>query len=198
MLETILQYDTELYLFLNNLGSSPWDGFWLFITHKWSALPFYAFLLYLIFKNYSLKETGITLVIIVLLITATDQLANIFKHGFERARPCGEPGVMEYARFVAVRCGRFGYFSAHASNSVGVAVFIGLILKKFYPKLLYLLLFWAVVVSYSRIYVGVHYPLDVVTGMAIGGFLGYFFYLLHKFLMRNYKSFFGRYVKVPG
>lgn len=198
MLETILQFDTELYLFLNNLGSSPWDGFWLFITHKWSALPFYAFLLYLIFKNYSLKETGITLVIIVLLITATDQLANVFKHGFERARPCGEPGVMEYARFVAVRCGRFGYFSAHASNSVGVAVFIGLILKKFHPKLLYLLLIWAVVVSYSRIYVGVHYPLDVVTGMFIGGLFGYFFYLLHKYLIDNYKSLFNRYIKVPG
>lgn len=198
MLEQILHYDTELYLFLNNLGSSPWDPFWLFITHKWSALPFYALLLYLIFKNYSLKETGITLVIIVLLITATDQLANIFKHGFERSRPCGEPGVMEYARFVAVRCGRFGYFSAHASNSVGVAVFIGLILKKFHPKLLYFLLAWAVVVSYSRIYVGVHYPLDVVTGMFIGGLLGYLFYLLHKFLINNYKSFFRRYIKVPG
>jgi undecaprenyl-diphosphatase len=94
---------------------------------------------------------------------------------------------MEYARFIAVRCGSFGYFSAHAASSTGLAVFVGLLLKRDYPKMPYLMLIWAVIVSYSRIYVGVHYPLDVVTGMLIGAILGYLFYGLHSFLAKKFK-----------
>lgn len=77
------------------------------------------------------------MVFITLLITATDQLANVFKDGFERLRPCGQEGVKEYIRSIAVRCGKYGYFSAHASNSTGVAIFLGIILKRFYPYLIY-------------------------------------------------------------
>jgi undecaprenyl-diphosphatase len=156
------------------------------ITYKWTWIPLYVFLLYLIFRKFGAKGTFITAIIIALLITASDQLANVFKHGFERPRPCGQEGVMEYARFIAVRCGSFGYFSAHASSSTGLAIIVGLLLKKDYPKLPYLLLIWATIVAYSRIYVGVHYPLDVVTGMLIGGLLGYLFYRLHLFLAEKF------------
>lgn len=186
MVEKILEADRELYLFLNNLGNSSWDPFWLFITNKWAAIPLYALLLYFIFKTYGVKGTLVSLVLITLLITCTDQLANVFKHSFERPRPCRQEGVMEYARFVAERCGRFGYFSAHASSSFGLAIFVGSILKKSYSKLILFLLFWAIIVSYSRIYIGVHYPLDVLTGMLIGSFLGYLFYLLQGWLFRKY------------
>ena len=189
-MEQIIEWDKELYLFLNNLGSPSWDPFWMLITYKWSWIPFYAFLLYLIFRKFGTRGTLITAVVIALLITASDQLANVFKHGFERPRPCRQEGVMEYARFIAERCGRFGYFSAHAASSTGLAVFVGLLLKKNYPKLPYLMLIWAAVVSYSRIYVGVHYPLDVITGMLIGALLGYLFYSLHSFLAEKFNRYF--------
>ncbi|UJH92574.1 phosphatase PAP2 family protein [Antarcticibacterium sp. 1MA-6-2] len=187
MLESINQLDRELFLFLNSLGNTTWDPFWLLVTEKWTALPLYAFLLYLIFKKFGIKGAIITAILIALLITATDQLANVFKHSFERPRPCGQEGVMEYARFVAERCGRFGYFSAHASNSTGVAIFLGIILKKYYPRLIYFLLIWAIFVSYSRIYLGVHYPGDILTGIFIGAIFGFLFSWFHAYLFRRFR-----------
>jgi undecaprenyl-diphosphatase len=187
MIEQLIEYDRELFLFLNNLGSSGWDPFWLLLTDKWSAIPLYAVLLFLIYKKYGVKGTLITMVLVALMITCTDQLANLFKHGIERLRPCGQEGVKEYTRFIAVRCGSFGFFSGHASNSTALAVFVGLILKKFFPKLIYFLIFWALMVTYSRIYVGVHYPLDLITGMFFGTLLGLLFTYLHRFSMTKFK-----------
>lgn len=187
MIEQLIEYDRELFLYLNNLGSAGWDPFWLLMTDKWTAIPLYAVLLFLIYKKYGIKGTLITMVLVTLMITCTDQLANLFKHGFERPRPCGQEGVKEYTRFIAERCGRFGYFSAHASNSTALAVFVGLILKKFFPKLIYFLTFWALIVTYSRIYVGVHYPLDIITGMFFGTILGLLFTYLHRFSMAKFK-----------
>lgn len=181
-MEKLAKLDRELFLYLNNLGSENWDWMWIAISDKWMAIPLYAILLYLIFRKFGWKPTIITMVVVALLITATDQLANLFKHGFERPRPCRQDDVMEYARFVAERCGRFGYFSAHAANSTGVAVFLSLLFKKHYPKLFVFLLIWALVVSYSRIYLGVHYPGDVITGMLIGAIFGYLFHHLRKLL----------------
>ena len=76
MLDQLVHYDKELFLFLNNLGSTKWDGFWLFITNKWSSIPLYALLAFLTCKAFGLKRLLMTLVAIALLILVTDQLAN--------------------------------------------------------------------------------------------------------------------------
>lgn len=187
-MERILELDRELFLFLNNLGSPAWDQFWNIITNKWSSIPFYALILYLLFRSIGLKATVITLVLVAGMITCTDQLANVFKDNFERLRPCGQEGVMEKARFVAVRCGKFGYFSAHAASSAALTVFMGIIFRNTYPKMIFFLIIWALMVAYSRIYVGVHYPLDILTGFIIGGIIGLIFYKLQKFFVRKYAS----------
>lgn len=187
MLERINELDRQLFLYFNNLGNSSWDTFWLLVTDKWTAIPLYVFLLYLIFRKFGVKGALISAVLITLLITTTDQLGNVFKDFFERPRPCRQEGVMEYARFVAERCGRFGYFSAHASNSMGVAIFIGVILKKYYRTLLFFLIGWSLLVSYSRVYLGVHYPGDILTGMLVGAIFGYLFSLLHKYLFERFR-----------
>lgn len=187
MLDELLKYDTELFLFLNNLGNTSWDGFWRFVTEKWSSIPLYALLLYLIIKNYGWKGTLVIMVCVALMITATDQIANLFKYGIKRPRPCKVEELQAVMRFVADGCGRYGYFSAHAASSMAAAVFLGLSLQKWYGYLPFLLLGWAVITAYSRIYLGVHYPLDVVTGMAFGGVIGWLFYLIQKWGQRKFK-----------
>lgn len=180
MLDQLLHLDTEFFLFLNNMGSEPWDGLWLFITHKFSSIPLYIFLLYLIYRHYGLKGTLVVVVCVALMITATDQISSLFKYGIRRPRPCQVEELKGYMRFVASGCGRYGYFSAHAASSMAAAVFLGLSLQKWYKYLPFLLLVWAILTGYSRIYLGVHYPLDVISGMAFGGLTGWLFYLLQR------------------
>jgi undecaprenyl-diphosphatase len=88
-------------------------------------------------------------------------------------------------RLVVERCSKYGYFSGHAVNSMAAAVFMGLLLKHRYYYAPFLLLLWAFMVGYSRIYVGVHYPLDVITGMFFGGLIGWVFYTLQRLLQKR-------------
>ena len=186
MIDKLIGYDQELFLYLNNLGNSSWDHFWLVITDKLTFIPLYAILLYLLYKRYGLKSLIIFVVVVALMITFTDQVTNIFKRGFARPRPCRAERIMEYARFVAERCGLYGFFSGHSSNSMAAAVFAGLMLRPYYKRLIYILILWSFVVAYSRIYVGVHYPLDVVCGLTFGVLAGLLFYKLAKYLLKKY------------
>ena len=185
-MEQLVELDHELFLFLNNLGTSAWDDFWNFVTNKFASIPFYALLVFFLYKALGLKRMLLSLVLVAALITFTDQLSNLFKDFFARPRPCGQEGVKEYARFVAVRCGRFGYFSAHAASSAALTIFLGLLLKNYWRNIFIVLIVWALLVSYSRIYIGVHYPGDILTGWLIGCILGWLFYLLIKFIFQKY------------
>ncbi|MBU2939524.1 phosphatase PAP2 family protein [Lacinutrix sp. C3R15] len=186
MIDQLIQNDQELFLFLNNLGTPTWDAFWLIITNKLTFIPLYALLLFFIYKKFGLKTLGFSILLIVLMVTFTDQITNLFKDGFQRARPCRQEGVMERMRFIAVRCGKYGFFSGHASNTMAAAVFAGLLLKPYYKNLIFMLLFWSVTVAYSRIYVGVHYPLDVICGMSFGALSGFMFYKILQYVIKRF------------
>ena len=186
MIEELLKYDTQLFQFLNGLGNTSWDGFWLIVTEKWSSIPLYMVMLYLVYRHYGLKKTVLIIISAALMIAASDQLSNLFKFGFERPRPCRVTELEETIRFIAKRCGRYGYFSAHASSTMAAAVFLGLLFRKHYKYLPFLLLAWAVIVAYSRVYLGVHYPLDIITGMFFGGVLGWSFFTSQRWLSNKY------------
>lgn len=186
MIEQLLNYDTELFLFLNNLGSETWDNLWLIITNKLTFIPLYALLLFLLYKKFGLKSMLVFVVVVALMITFTDQITNVFKRGFQRPRPCGEADLIDQMRFIAVRCGKYGFFSGHSSNSMAAAVFAGLMLKPYFKNLIFILLFWSAVVAYSRIYVGVHYPIDILCGMTFGAISGFAFYKLAKYLLHRF------------
>jgi len=183
MIDQLIEYDKALFKFLNNLGSPTWDNFWLVVTHTYTFVPLYAILLYLFYKKFGLKSFLIFVVIIAVMITFTDQVTNIFKRTFERPRPCGEDSLIGQIRFIAVRCGKYGFFSGHSANSMAAAVFAGLTLKPYYKNLIFILLFWSSIVAYSRIYVGVHYPLDIVCGLTFGALSGFVFYKLGKIII---------------
>lgn len=189
MLEQLLQYDTDLFLFLNNLGNSTWDGFWLAVTNKYTFIPLYAILLFLIYRKFDIKTFIVSVLIVAAMITFTDQITNLFKYIIaKRPRPCREEELQGIMRFVTERCGRYGFFSGHSSNTMAAAVFAGLLLKPFFKNLIFLLLFWSVIVAYSRIYVGVHYPLDIICGMAFGAFAGFGFYKLQAYFIKRFIS----------
>ena len=186
MIDKLIEYDTEVFLFLNNLGGPPWDGFWLVVTDTLTFVPLYALLLFLLYKKYGLKSLLVFVLVVALMITFTDQITNVFKRGFARPRPCGNTDIVDQLRFIAVRCGKYGFFSGHASNSMAAAVFAGLMLKPYYKNLIFILLLWSAMVAFSRIYVGVHYPLDLFCGFIFGAISGFLFYLLSKYLLRKF------------
>lgn len=187
MIEKLLHYDTELFVFLNNLGSPKWDNFWLIVTNKFYFGSFLGLLLfYLFYQKFGWKALLLLIVMVALMITFTDQMTNVFKRTFARPRPCGEVNLIEQIRFIAVRCGKYGFFSGHASNSMAVAIFGGLLLSVHFKKLVYILVSISFIVAYSRIYVGVHYPLDIVCGLAFGALSGFMFYKLAMYLLRRF------------
>lgn len=164
-----------------------WDGIWMFISNKYSAIPLYLLILFFTYKQFGIKKTLVAVLFVVLLIIASDQTSNLFKYGFKRLRPCHNENIAHLIRLVGNRCGGlYGYFSAHAANSMAIAVFFGLLLRSKFPYLFSILILWAVIVSYSRIYLGVHFPLDVVTGMLIGLIYGALFYVFFKAFLKKF------------
>jgi undecaprenyl-diphosphatase len=186
MIDQLIDKDIALLIYLNNLGTTQWDGFWLFMSDKFSAIPLYLFLLYFTYKQFGLKKTFVAVLFVVLLIALSDQTSNLFKYGFKRLRPCHNENIADLIRLVGNRCGGlFGYFSAHAANSMAIAVFFGLLLRSKRNYLFSILIIWALTVSYSRIYMGVHFPLDVVSGLLFGLIYGSLFYVFFKAFLKK-------------
>ncbi|WP_456377949.1 phosphatase PAP2 family protein [Lutibacter sp.] len=187
MLDTILSKDIELLIYLNNLGTVQWDGFWLVITNKFSAIPLYLVLLFFTYKKYGLKKMFIAVLFVIILITISDQTSNLFKYGFKRLRPCHDESISHLIRLVKDSCGgMYAFFSAHAANAMAIAVFFGLLLKTELKYVFQILVLWALLVAYSRIYVGVHFPLDVFTGILFGLLYGTIFYKLFTLFLKKF------------
>ncbi len=166
MLEKILEIDSELFLFLNNLGSETFDQFWLWITNQFAWIPVFMIILYLVFKNLGWRHALLILVIIALLITVTDQTSNIIKGTFQRLRPGNNPELNGLFRAVQIRKS-FSFISGHASNSMAVAFFLYKVMRP-YLKYMGFIFLWPFVFAYSRIYLGLHYPLDILVGYLYG------------------------------
>jgi len=192
MIEEILKLDSQLFLFLNNLGSSTFDTFWIFLSYKESNIFFYLSLLIFYFykesKTIKLSEVFYSLLFIAIMITITDQTANLFKDSFQRLRPCYNESLIDSVRLVKESCGgKYGFFSAHASNSFSLAVFFGLLYKNKFRYVICISLLYASLISYSRIYLGVHFPLDILFGGIFGITIGLVIFKIYENKLNFFK-----------
>ncbi|WP_341272840.1 phosphatase PAP2 family protein [Cecembia calidifontis] len=189
MMEKIGQLDQELFLFLNSFHSDFLDPIMFTMTKTWPWIPMYVFFTYLIMAHYK-KESWWVFMAVGLTILFADQTASgLMKPYFERLRPCHEP-LLEGMVHNYGYCGggKFGLASSHAANSFGVATIMSLTLAFKYPWLKWLFA-WAAVFSYTRIYLGVHYPGDILVGALVGilsAMAGYF--IMKKVRDKIYRS----------
>lgn len=192
MIEEILKLDSQLFLFLNNLGSPTFDNFWIYLSYKESNILFYLALLIFYFfsesKKIKLSEVFYSLFFIAIMIAIADQTANLFKDSFQRLRPCYNESLISFVRLVNESCGgKYGFFSAHASNSFSLAVFFGLLFKNKFRFIIYMTLFYASLISFSRIYLGVHFPLDIFFGGVFGIITGLVIFRIYENRLNFFK-----------
>lgn len=170
MITFLQDIDRSFFLFLNGLNA-PWlDPVMYYATKTMLWFPVYIFLLYLVIRKYK-WQTILVLIFAAVMITVSDQLCNLVKDYFQRLRPSNEPGLAVHL-VNAYKGGPYGFYSAHASNCFAIAVFLIIILKKYYKHLCLPLILWALFLSYTRIYLGVHYPGDTIAGILIGSMIG--------------------------
>lgn len=170
--------DQQLFLFLNSLNSPFWDQVMHAISGKVIWVPLYLAILIVLGIKYKRKFLVI-LLFIILAATLADQTSVLFKNLVQRLRPCHEPSLEGLIHLVNGECGgRFGFVSSHAANSFNVALISLLFIKKRWYTISIIL--WASVVGYSRIYLGVHYPGDVICGLLLGTLIGWSIYKLYE------------------
>lgn len=185
LLKNILEIDKELFLYLNSFHSDFWDTIMLMITRKETWVPFFAIIIFFVVRN-SPKNALLVLLFLAILIVVTDQFSVILKESIQRLRPVHDPEIGPLVHNVLRKGGLHGFVSSHAANSFAIFAFT----SRFFKNRLYsgLILFWAVIFSYSRIYSGVHYPLDILGGAILGLIVGEALFRIYLYVL-NLKFF---------
>lgn len=180
MLQFFQELDENIILTINGWNTPFFDTLMWWISGKTSWWPLYVFLIFLIFKKYTWKESSLVLVVIILLIVLSDQSSvHLFKNVFRRPRPSHNPDIENILHYVNnYRGGAFGFISSHAANTFSVAAFLVLIFKN--KWLTILLATWASLVAYSRVYLGVHYLFDVLVGAIWGTLIAVILYIIFE------------------
>jgi undecaprenyl-diphosphatase len=173
-MERIDHIDQAVFYFLNG-HHAPWlDGIMTYLTMGLLWLPLYLFMLYLVIRRYRWGTLWV-LLFTALMITASDQLSVVVKDAVLRLRPSQDPSLCCVHLVNGYKGGLYGFYSSHASNTMGIAIFLTIVLGRTYRYSGPVMITWAVVMSYTRIYLGVHYPGDILAGWIAGCSLGIVF-----------------------
>jgi len=186
MLEFLNQIDTSVFLFLNGMHNEFFDFLMYWITKQETWYPFYTLIIIWMFWKYKLKAL-LPFLMIILGVVISDQFTSGFmKPFFERLRPCHDSDINQLVHIVAGCGGLYGFASGHASNSFFLAFLLFFFFRTQF-KYPWLIFIWAALVSYSRVYVGVHYPGDIIVGGLIGYLVAVLLYWTYNRFPENRK-----------
>jgi len=186
MIDQLIELDKSLLLFLNGSDSLFLDGFFLKLTKTVTWIPFFLCMLYVVIKNNNARRCLILLGMTVLLVVASDQFSSgLCKPFFHRFRPSHEPSLVNLIDLANNYKGSlYGFISGHATNTFAIAVFFSMIFRN--TSTTVILFLWAIMASYSRIYLGMHYPGDILAGALAGTLIALTFYYVYQLLSRKY------------
>jgi undecaprenyl-diphosphatase len=187
----MLEFDTDIFLILNGLHTDWLDGLMWYISGDKTWIPFYLLLIYLIIRQLRNKSWLVILALVAVIGLTDSFTSRVMKPYFARLRPSHEQELQKDIHLLKdengnlYRGGKYGFASSHAANSFGLAMFIFLMFKRYW-RYVYLLFGWAFLVSYSRIYLGVHYPLDILVGALVGILMASLIFILtSRFILKN-------------
>lgn len=172
-MESLSNIDTDLFLYLNSLHTSWLDKVMIAVTQMWVWAPLYLLLIYWTVKQYGKRCWWVFLAVGVVVLCSDQLSAHVCKPFFQRPRPCYNPDLQDLIYLPkGMAGGRFGFVSSHAANTFAVAAFLTPVLSNYRPWLGIVLYLWAFISSYSRIYLGFHYPGDILCGAILGILIG--------------------------
>ena len=185
-LQQLIGWDKKLLLALNGSDSSYFDNFMMTHTGMWVWIPFFIILVYVIIRSNRWKEALLVIAMVGIVVLLADRISSgFFKPFFQRFRPTHDPSIMELVNVVDnYRVGKYGFVSSHAANSIGIATFLSLVFRRKWIS--FALFLWAVMHSYTRIYLGVHFPGDILCGSIVGAVVGWSVYMFLGLISRRY------------
>lgn len=174
MLEQLIQFDQSLFFTINHgLSNSFFDWLMPALRNRFFWTPLYLFIIIFFIRNYG-KQGWIMILFLGLTFGCTDFISSsLIKPSVQRLRPCNNPEIKSDVKNL-IDCGSgFSFPSSHASNHFGLAVFLIVMLYRKWKLILPIGLFWAASISFAQVYVGVHYPVDILAGAMLGGMIGF-------------------------
>jgi undecaprenyl-diphosphatase len=180
--------DVSLFLFFNGLHNDVLDFIMWWASNRWIWIPFYAYLAWFLYRKYPQHVLSL-LIFAGLMIALSDQISSsVIKFAVMRLRPCHNPEIASQVHLVNGYCGgMYGFVSSHASNSFALVTFLILFFEKQHRWLQWTLVGYAALVSYSRIYLGAHYPADIVCGAFFGFILAVLALSFYRVFLSAYK-----------